>query len=210
LKYTKDSPERALVGTENELKLLRAAQALVSQILHDLISPYSALSTGLDIVSDHKGELWKMMILSKNQMGVLLSLFRAIFATGDLPISETQRLLNQWLEDRFQLQNPVPDQMLALYPKVVLGIIFWLTQQSMVRKGSLGIRMTPRAVIFSLQSVGIKQDASQDLILEEGCAEPVPQQSYAYFIYLLLKDQDLRVRVYRKETILEVHVLENI
>ena len=198
------------MGIENELKLLRAAQALVSQILHDLISPYSALSTGLDIVSDHKGELWKMMILSKNQMGVLLSLFRAIFATGDLPISETQRLLDQWLEDRFQLQNPVPDQMLGLYPKVVLGIIFWLTQQSMVRKGSLGIRMTSLAVIFSLQSGGIKQDTNQDLILEEGCAEPVPQQSYSYFIYLLLKDQDLRVRVYRKETILEVHVLENI
>ena len=151
-----------------------------------------------------------MMILSKNQMGVLLSLFRAIFATGDLPISETQRLLDQWLEDRFQLQNPVPDQMLGLYPKVVLGIIFWLTQQSMVRKGSLGIRMTSLDVIFSLQSGGIKQDTNQDLILEEGCAEPVPQQSYSYFIYLLLKDQDLRVRVYRKETILEVHVLENI
>jgi hypothetical protein len=207
LKHTSDSSEGKIEDKEQELRLLKAAQALVSQILHDLISPYSALSTGLDIVSDHKGDLWKMMLLSKDQMGVLLSLFRAIFATGDLPVSETQRLLNQWMEDRFQLQNPIPDQMLILYPKVVLGLILWLTQQSVTRKGTLDIKMTSQTVVFLFHSAGFRQEPVQDLILQTGCQEPVPQQSYAYFVYLLLKEQNLKVQVRRQEKSLEVHIM---
>ena len=57
---------------------------LVAQIIHDLISPFSAVSAGIEMMPPHNDEVWSLVFRSKQQLTDLLEVFRDFFGSQSL------------------------------------------------------------------------------------------------------------------------------
>ena len=63
--------------------LIQEIQFLVSQILHDFISHFTAISTGLDMPLHMAKEIFPMLLHSRQQLNAYLNVMRYLFSQGN-------------------------------------------------------------------------------------------------------------------------------
>ncbi|MBM3631633.1 MAG: hypothetical protein FJX00_01410 [Alphaproteobacteria bacterium] len=63
--------------------VIQEIQFLVSQILHDFISHFTAISTGLDMPLHMAKEIFPMLLHSRQQLNAYLNIMRYLFSQGN-------------------------------------------------------------------------------------------------------------------------------
>ena len=175
---------------------LYEVNGLISQITHDLISPFSAIAAGLEMGPVKGDDIWGLITRSKQQMSELLELFRDLFGNGNLSVCETKKLLSHLCGNRFSLSLS-SDALLEVYPRIALGLCFWLVRQAVSKKGTLVVRNTQEYITFTLSETHIVENSRQDNILMRGEKAISGADFYAAFIYHLLRNAHLQVQIAR-------------
>ncbi|PPE03811.1 hypothetical protein [Holospora curviuscula] len=178
---------------------------LVAQIIHDLISPFSAISAGIEMTPSPGDEVWPLILRSKQQLAELLEIFRDFFGSEALSVHQTKMLLKRMFRDRFTCVMP-SDALIEVYPRIGLGICFWLVRQAISKKGSIEIHNTPKHIIFSLTNTTVLPTCHQDLVLMQGHHPNSGTEYYAYFVYTLLQEAYLQIHIARSTQGLVLHL----
>lgn len=179
---------------------LKGTQLLLSQILHDLISPFSALSAGMDLLSNHQGknnDLIGLIQVSKDQLCVRLALFRSLFGYTKSGLdNETYPLLKDYLKEmKIVLPLTIPSD---ISPKIIANCCFWLTKQAISKGGSLEFQAQgPYRLDISLVTTDIRENSSEDPVLLGHELPASPQTSYAYYLWGLLRQSALQANLQR-------------
>lgn len=101
---------------------LKGLQILLSQILHDLISPFSALSAGLDLPLKDRNEMESFMQEAKKRLHLQLILFRFIFSDSEGSMGEAIKIVQSYA----QLSGIEVSGESQLLPKIFVLSAFWL------------------------------------------------------------------------------------
>ena len=183
-------------STEIPTFSLYEMNGLIGQITHDLISPFSAISAGLEMSPTQGDDIWNLITRSKQQMSDLLEVFRDLFGSGNLTVCETKKLLSHLWGTRFSFSLS-SDALLEVYPRIALGLCFWLVRQAVSKKGTVVIRNTPEYIEFTLSDTHLIGTSRQDNILMRGEKAVSGVDFYACFIHHLLYDAHLQVHIER-------------
>ncbi|GAJ45776.1 hypothetical protein HE1_00085 [Holospora elegans E1] len=184
---------------------LSEVTGLVAQMMHDLISPFSAISAGIEMTPSPGDEVWALIFRSKQQLTELLEIFRDFFGSETPSIADAKLLLKRIFKDKFTCVMP-SDALIEVYPRITLGLCFWLVKQAVSKKGAIEIHNTPQHIIFSLAETTILPSCRQDLILMQGKPATSGVEYYAYFVYQLLKEAYLQVHVIRSNQGIVLHL----
>lgn len=190
--------DKFMVYTSTEVPTfsLYEVNGLIGQITHDLISPFSAISAGLEMAPTQGDDIWNLITRSKQQMAELLEIFRDLFGSGNLTVCETKKLLSHLCGNRFSFSLS-SDALLEVYPRIALGLCFWLVRQAVSKKGTLAVRNTPDYIAFTLSDTHVVGTSRQDHILMRGEKAVSGVDFYACFIYHLLCNAHLQVHIER-------------
>jgi hypothetical protein len=175
---------------------LYEVNGLIGQMTHDLISPFSAISAGLEMGPTQGDDIWNLITRSKQQMSNLLELFRDLFGSGNLTVCETKKLLAHLFGDRFSFSSS-SDALLEVYPRIALGLCFWLVRQAIYKKGAVRVRNTPEYIEFTLSDTHLVESSRQDQVLMQGEHPVSGGDFYACFVYHLLRNAHLQVHIER-------------
>ncbi|ETZ06858.1 hypothetical protein P618_200970 [Holospora obtusa F1] len=181
---------------------------LIAQMMHDLISPFSAISAGIEMMPPPGDEVWTLIFRSKQQLIELLEIFRDFFGSQSPSVSDAKILLKRIFKDQFICNMP-SDALIEVYPRITFGLCFWLVKQAVSKKGTIEIRNTPQHIVFSLTQTVILPNCKQDIILMQGKPATSGAEFYAYFVYQLLKEAFLQVHVIRSNQGIILHLKSN-
>jgi hypothetical protein len=157
---------------------ISSIQYLISQILHDCISPFTSLSAGIDFIALPPGEIGSLIHLAKDQLQSCLTLYRFIFSHGEGTIKESAQLIHQYGEAfQIQIQGTVMQ-----FPKLTAALVLWLTKQCMQRNQAI-IYLEP---VLQLQGSLIKPSLSDEQVLQKGAQSVQLKDSFAHYIHQLL------------------------
>jgi hypothetical protein len=190
--YNQGRKDEQIVNVTIRAFSFRETQLLLSQMLHDLISPFSSLSAGLDFAMEGKGqgEMEELIRRSKMQMKTQLMLFRLLFSYGEDVMEADLSVLHTYGKVagiRFEGTFLGPN-------KVAIGLGFWMTQQVRDRSGSL---LSFQGQEARLQTPALRLSSREDEILQNGLEALLPQESYASYLYHLLQEQHKQAVVKR-------------
>lgn len=175
---------------------LTEVSGLVAQMMHDLISPFSAISAGIEMTPQPGDEIWQLITRSKCQLTGLLEVFRDLFGSSKLSFVETEILLKHILTDRFSFSMS-SNALIEVYPRIALGLCFWLVRQAISKRGSIVVNNTSEYVEFVLSGTNILPSSKQDTVLMRGETATSGAEFYAYFLYQLLQEAILQVKIVR-------------
>ena len=98
------------------------------------------------------------------------------------------------------------DALIEVYPRIALGLCFWLIRQAISKKGSIEIHNTPHHIVFSLTNTTVLPTCRQDLVLMQGHRSTSGTEYYAYFVYKLLQEAYLQVHIIRSTQGIILHL----
>lgn len=160
---------------------LKETQLLFSQIIHDLISLFTSLSTGIDFAQDTQGEVWELVKKAKDQLYAKISLFRFVFGIGEGNPQDANNMIQHFgkaFNIEIEIKNPMNEN-----PKLVLALALWLAKQTKNSQGATLIFDTKK---LTLSSPHPFISAEQDDVLQGIRCFQSCQESYAGYIASLL------------------------
>jgi hypothetical protein len=180
---------------------LKEVELFLSQVLHDLISPFSALSAGVDLLMDipEQEELISLLHCSKQQLSARLSFFRALFGYGGQD-SETLRLLESHLSE----QQVTYDWTQTPMTKALMALCFWASKQLASKTGHVTVRCIEEEYVIEISDVRLRHVTSEDAILLGEALPTSPRDTYAFFTKMLLMAEDRQLSLYRSSDSLKL------
>ena len=172
---------------------LKETQLLFSQIIHDLISLFTSLSTGIDFAQDTQGEVWELVKRAKDQLYAKISLFRFIFSTGEGNVQDASKMIHHFGKAfNIEIKGNISEN-----PKLVLALAVWLVKQT---KNPQGVALIFDATKLTLSSPHPLTSAEQDEVLQGTRCFQSCQESYAGYIASLLLLHKKRLSISRSFT----------
>lgn len=186
-----------------ESKSLDEIQLLFSQVLHDLISPFSSLSAGMDIVTHSQDEIWDLVNQAKHQLYIQLILSRCIFSYGEGSYAEGEKLIVQYAESlEIGIQGKMPEQIPL---KLCVGLAFWLIKQAKPRSDNI-LSWEKGNYLLHLSGSGVKKNLKEEHVLQDGALTQSPQESYAMYLYRLLRHYGYKANTNRTSDSLSLKI----
>lgn len=174
----------------SSVQSLKNSQILLSQVLHDFISLFTALSAGIDLVNNHPEEIWPLVYQSQKRLNVYIHLVRFIFSPGEGVTEEAQRILLEYGSFfSIGIRGAIKE-----HCKLMLGLCFWLTKQCQNRPDSLLI-ISDNSLVFSAPVM--RSHLEEDHMLQYGGTCRGPQDSYSHYLHALAAEQQIQIRVMR-------------
>lgn len=189
-------------------------QLLMTQVFHDIISPMSALATGMSFICSlgkngqniqEEASLVELVDSARQQLQHRLVFFRTLvgryesFSQGEL-----LKEISGYLKECKMSIEAIPPTFSA---GIFVALCCWLCRQFL---GEFSMKNTSHekgkwAFVVSgpLRNLEFRED---DIVME-GDAPNHPQESYAYYLYYLTKKEGLSVKIERTTNALSVFFL---
>ena len=108
--------------------VIQEIQFLVSQILHDFISHFTAISTGLDMPLHMAKEIFPMLLHSRQQLNAYLNVMRYLFSQGNGSDSGTDMITAYGTSLGITITGHC-----AHHNKIITGLTLWAIKQVQAR-----------------------------------------------------------------------------
>ena len=186
---------------------LYKTQLLISQILHDMISPFSALSTGLDLVEGKTDDIWPLICQSRDHLYAQMVMLRFIFSYGEGSYEESLQACTLYSKSLgITLQGTPPKDSVAYKLSVALG--FWVMKHHRSGSGLALLEWGEPNSLIQFHSSCIKDVPKDDSILELGGAISSPQETFAAYIHILLENYHKKITLVRKQGFIKLSIQE--
>lgn len=164
---------------------LRSHQLLVSQVLHDVVSPLTTVFAGLDF-GRHDDEVWNFVTQAKNQLHHVLKLIRFFCGPLDSAVRESSSIISQWARQAPFHVKEIPEAS----TKLMAVLCFWAFKQ-MAQNAPHHAILTENylQVVSSFLPSSLKDVP----VLQGEKAADTPQESYAHYAALLACHMGLRL-----------------
>ena len=167
---------------------IEETQLLVSQILHDFISHFTAISTGLDMPLHMAKEIFPMLLHSRQQLNAYLNLMRFLFAQGD---GDAQQGLDMVTMYGKSLGISIAGQAQP-QSKIMAGLTLWAIKHLFIRNQSditwgqsmVHIRGTPLSI----------QTAEWGVLLGQSLCK-TPRDSLSAYLAQLLYQKNMMLEI---------------
>jgi len=178
---------------------IKEVQNIFAQVLHDFISHFTPLSSGMEMITSLQDPIWTLIQSSKNQIYAQINLIRFVFGPGSSTNQETQTLLKQYMEH----MNVSITGSIQSHPKIVCGLSLWMTKNAY---GHHPLRLCISKDSISIHADHVRQDAEkEDIILMHGSTIHNPREGYALYLFHLSCMEKIRLCVQRHSNHLTVH-----
>lgn len=174
---------------------MKDTQFLLSQVLHDLISPFTSLSAGLDILSETNGEIWQLIKSSRDQLYNQLILFRFIFNYTEGSCEEAKQILFTFSSYANSLGIKIEGDLSSL-PKITICLGLWMIKQCRPRTGGT-LYLDKSPYFLQLVSNYILPPTHEENVLQNGASEQIIKESYAAYAYRLLLMYEKKASIQR-------------
>ena len=186
-------------------------QLLMTQIFHDIISPMSALSTGISFLCSlekngksihEEASLLALVDTARQQLQHRVVFFRTLVGRQE-NFSQEERLKE--IIGYITEHNVSIEKAPEAFPGGVFTILCcWLCRQF---SGASSIESTSHIKggwTFIARGTPRKAEHSDDLIIMEGNPPHHPQESYAYYLHYLAKKEGLSVKIQRSSQAISI------
>jgi hypothetical protein len=174
-------------------------QMLCSQLLHDLISPFSAISTGVDLLCEQSiddKDLIQMIHSSKNQLQERLLLFRIIFGYGN----QDHEVINVFKDYLKEINVKHEIHVLPhCCPKFLITAGFWLTKQISYKQGLLEVHQSETALELTISQATLRDNKTEDEIVMGSRTVSSPRETYASYLRQMIESKKLQLEIQRSE-----------
>lgn len=175
-----------------------------------MISPFSALSTGLDLVEGKTDDLWPLICQSRDHLYAQMVIIRFIFSYGEGSYEEAVHGCNLYAKSLgITVQGALPTAQGMPY-KIVVALAFWMMKQHRSVNGPAVLQWSDRTPFIHFSSPCIKEVSKDDEILQLGAAPSSPQETLALYVYNLLEKYKKKIVLTRKKGVIELDISNNI
>ena len=178
-------------------------QFLVSQILHDFISQFTAISTGLDMPLHMAKEIFPMLLHSRQQLNSYLNVMRYLFSQGDGADKQSTDMITTYGQSLGITITGHADR----NSKIITGLTLWAIKQVQARSQTTIVRTYDRIHIRSNSLQPKRCDVS--VLLGEDSIKS-PRDSLSGYLVRLLTQSHLSLSTHSpsdQELVLELHAL---
>lgn len=177
-------------------------QLLMTQIFHDMISPMSALTTGMSFLCSLKGQslqeeasLVTLVDTARQQLQHRMVFFRALVGKSDhLSQEDLMKEIGGYLQEYKMSIGTIPASFSA---GVFTGLCCWLCQQFSGPSLVEGATSEKGTWTFTAHGPLRNLESSEDFCVMEGTAPRHPKESYGYYLHYLAAKEGLSVEVQR-------------
>ncbi len=179
-------------------------QALFSHICHELVSPLSALTTGLDLLEEKivaEEEIFPILKESLKALRHRLDLFRsALGFNKTIPINRIYQLIQDLLgpQKKVELLWNLPRDYSTLLPvsSLLLTALIWISNRAPRGRGILSVNWVGQSIHLVLHAPTVSFSEHEQLLIETACDHPVdPQSSFTTFLTLLSQKMHYKLSV---------------
>lgn len=166
-------------------------QLLIAQILHDAIGPFTALSTGIDLLKVDEDEIWNLTVKSKDELSLQLVLMRFIFSYGEGNVQEANSLLKAYAKSQdIKIQGVITQN-----PKLVLGLSFWLIKHNNYPRTPARLAIEDQCLTLATEK--FRETKEEIAILQNMRSPQNPSESYAFYLAQLVQSAHKRIVLQR-------------
>ena len=178
---------------------IKEVQNIFSQVLHDFISHFTPLSSGMEMITSLQDPIWTLIQSSKNKIYAQINLIRFVFGPGSSTNQEAQTLLKKYMEHmHISITGSI-----QCHPKIICGLSLWLSKNAYSHHP---FRLHINEESISIHADHVRQDAKkEDIILMNGSAIDNPGEGYALYLFHLLRMEKIRLCAQRNTNHLTVH-----
>lgn len=169
---------------------LKESQLLLAQVLHDVVSLFTSLSAGIDLVQDTQSDVWDLVKHVKGQLYVQIRLIRFLLTPGDGNKNEAFQLLL----DYGNAMNIQVSGSIAQLPKIMANLGFWLMKQCRTHEGG---HLHLNGLRLEITSDFVRGASREDELLQQGGYCLCAPESYAVYIFQLLQQKEVKVKLTR-------------
>lgn len=139
-------------------------QWLVSQILHDFISHFTAISTGLDLPIHMATEIFPILLQSRQQINAYLNVMRFLFSQGDgQDLQGPEKIIDYGNTMGVSINIGFPT-----HHKIMTGLTLWAIKRIFVRNQT-DIRWEDRLLYVRSPSLAMQVPEIQVLLGHTQC-----------------------------------------
>lgn len=163
-------------------------QYLVSQILHDFISHFTAISTGLDMPVHMAPEIFPMLLQSRQQLNAYLNVLRYMFSQGD----GSDRQGTDMITAYGHTLGIVILGHSSSHRKIITGLTLWAMKQV---HGKSNTTITRQEKSIHMQSLALKTQGLDTRVLfgQEPCTNP--RDSFAAYVARLVEQEGVGLSI---------------
>lgn len=180
---------------------IQEVQFLVSQILHDFISHFTAISTGLDMPLHMAKEIFPMLLLSRQQLNAYLNVMRYLFSQGDGSDQTSTDMVTAYGDS---LGITITGQAEKNH-KIITGLTLWAIKQVQARSQT---HISRTNYSIHIHSHSLKPELCDVTVLLGTNTIKGPRDSLSAYLARLLAQSDLSLTTHSpsgQELILELH-----
>jgi hypothetical protein len=170
-----------------------------------MISPFSALSTGLDLVEGKTDDLWPLICQSRDHLYAQMVMLRFVFSYGEGSYEEAIQgctLYGKALG--ITLDGILPWEKVPC--KLLVALAFWLMKQHRLANGVATLQWSEVNPFLRFSSPSIKEISKEDEIVQKGTPPRSPQETLAAYVHTLLGKYHKSLTLCRKQGVIEVFI----
>jgi hypothetical protein len=176
-------------------------QLLVSQILHDFISHFTAISTGLDMPLHMAKEIFPMLLQSRQQLNAYLNVMRFLFAQGDGDDQQGPEMVAQYANS-MGVSITVQAQPEA---KIMTGLTLWVIKHLFARNQT---NITWGNRTLHVRSAALQMHTPEWEVLLGNAPCKSPRDSFSAYLARLLNQKNITLELtspLSKEIVFRLH-----
>ncbi len=180
--------------------VIQEIQFLVSQILHDFISHFTAISTGLDMPLHMAKEIFPMLVHSRQQLNAYLNVMRYLFSQGNGSDNGTDMIAAYGSSLGITITGHSMH-----HNKIITGLTLWAIKQVQARSQT-SISRTNDAI--HIHSPCLKPDLCDVSVLLGETNIKSPRDSLSAYLARLLVQFGMSLTTHRpsdQELVMELH-----
>lgn len=164
--------------------IVQETQCLVSQILHDFISYFTAISTGLDMPLHMAKDIFPILIQSRQQINAYLNVMRYVFAQGEGSDQQGEQMMAAYGKTLGILITGRAKS----FCKIMTGLILWATKQV---HGRSETTIAYQENTLHVRSSSLKAHSYEMDVLLNLAPCKSPRDSFSAYLARLLQQQEL-------------------